>query len=244
MPNKFNMSVENNVFYAKRNVVDSIWKEANIEGIAVTYPETKEIFEGRVVEGLSIDEAVAINNLKRAWQFIFDNLDAPVDLAFVRQVNGVVGSGTAVRPGDLRQYDVMIRGTSWRPEIPVSDSAEEMILKASSIESSQDAALRLLCDLCRAQLFSDGNLRTAQICANKILIAGGAGVLAIPVQMKPEFESLLVDFYETADSGDLERFLVDCAINGYEDPSIASRGNSTLAQARRAERRHFDDCCR
>lgn len=25
------MSIEDNIFYAKRNIVDSIWKEANIE---------------------------------------------------------------------------------------------------------------------------------------------------------------------------------------------------------------------
>ena len=27
------MSIEDNIFYAKRNIVDSIWKEANIEGV-------------------------------------------------------------------------------------------------------------------------------------------------------------------------------------------------------------------
>ena len=29
------MSIEDNIFYAKRNIVDSIWKEANIEGETV-----------------------------------------------------------------------------------------------------------------------------------------------------------------------------------------------------------------
>lgn len=35
------MSIEDNIFYAKRNIVDSIWKEANIEGIDITFPATK-----------------------------------------------------------------------------------------------------------------------------------------------------------------------------------------------------------
>lgn len=37
------MSIEDNIFYAKRNIVDSIWKEANIEGIDITFPATKAV---------------------------------------------------------------------------------------------------------------------------------------------------------------------------------------------------------
>lgn len=40
MKNKFNLTREQNVFVAKRNIVDYIWKSANLEGIDVTYPET------------------------------------------------------------------------------------------------------------------------------------------------------------------------------------------------------------
>lgn len=35
------MSVEENIFVAKRNLVDYIWKSANLEGIAVIYPQTE-----------------------------------------------------------------------------------------------------------------------------------------------------------------------------------------------------------
>lgn len=36
------MLVEDNVFHAKRNLVDSIWKEAHIEGVKATFPEIQE----------------------------------------------------------------------------------------------------------------------------------------------------------------------------------------------------------
>lgn len=39
--NKYKMTVEENLYYAKRNLVDSMWKSANLEGIAVTYPQTE-----------------------------------------------------------------------------------------------------------------------------------------------------------------------------------------------------------
>ena len=38
-------AVKFNVFYAKKNVVDSIWKEAIIEGVNITYPQAKVIVE-------------------------------------------------------------------------------------------------------------------------------------------------------------------------------------------------------
>ena len=41
---KYNMTMEENILYAKRNIVDSIWKSAKLEGIPVTFPETQAIF--------------------------------------------------------------------------------------------------------------------------------------------------------------------------------------------------------
>ena len=72
MENKFNLTREQNVFVAKRNIVDYIWKSANLEGIGVTYPETQAIYDGGIVNGLTVDKIIAINNLKYAWQFILE----------------------------------------------------------------------------------------------------------------------------------------------------------------------------
>lgn len=71
---KYKMDREANVFWAKRNIVDYIWKSANLEGIAVTFPETNAIYNGVAVEGCSVENIVKINNLKHAWQFLFDTL--------------------------------------------------------------------------------------------------------------------------------------------------------------------------
>ena len=73
MKNKYNLTREQNIFVAKRNIVDYIWKSANLEGIAVTYPETQAIYDGGIVNGLTVDKIIAINNLKYAWQFILEN---------------------------------------------------------------------------------------------------------------------------------------------------------------------------
>ena len=214
LENTYNMSVADNIFYAKRNLVDSIWKEARVEGISVTFPETKEIFEGRAVSGLSVDDTVAINNLKRAWEFVLDTLDADVDLAWVRQLNGIVGAGIVADAGQLRMSDVSIGGTEWRPDLPDYDTAREMLSEMAAVQPGELRALKTFSSLCRAQLFYDGNKRTAQLAANKVLISTGAGILAVPPSEQAEFTAKLVGFYESDDDAKLVSFLHERCIDG------------------------------
>ena len=49
MKNKFTLTQEQNIFVAKRNIVDYIYKSANLEGIHVTFPETQAIFDGVIL---------------------------------------------------------------------------------------------------------------------------------------------------------------------------------------------------
>ena len=40
MLDKYQLTLEENIFLAKRNIVDSIYKESKLEGIAITFPES------------------------------------------------------------------------------------------------------------------------------------------------------------------------------------------------------------
>ncbi|HBK6300811.1 TPA: hypothetical protein ACHDNO_001692 [Campylobacter jejuni] len=37
------MTIKENIFLAKRNIIDNIYKSARLEGIAVTFPQTEAI---------------------------------------------------------------------------------------------------------------------------------------------------------------------------------------------------------
>ena len=80
MLDKYQLTLEENIFLAKRNIVDSIYKESKLEGIAITFPETNEICEGRAVAGMSVDDIVKVNNLKHAWEFVLETVEYPIDL--------------------------------------------------------------------------------------------------------------------------------------------------------------------
>lgn len=70
-----------------------------------------------------------------------------------------------------------------------------------------DVAIRLCLYCMKAQIFNDGNKRTAVIFANHYIISKGKGLLVIPEKRVPEFKKLLVAYYENRDSGKIETFL-------------------------------------
>lgn len=193
------------VSLAKRMVIDLIYKEARLEGIGVTFPQTCQLYEGANVAHLSVDDVLKINNLKHAWQFIFDTLNEKVTLPYVSQVNFYVQAGLSRDCGQLRNMPVRIGGTDWAPTMP--NRAEAMY----NIENINDP-LELCAYLMRSQLFSDGNKRTAQLVANQLLISRNIGVLAIPVDQLEEFRTLLIAYYETANSHSIVQFMRKCII--------------------------------
>ncbi len=91
MEPKFKMTREQSIFVAKRNIIDYIWKSAKLEGLGVTYPDTEAIFNGLGVENVPVAEIIAVNNLKRSWQFVMGNLDYPIDYPFICKINQIVG---------------------------------------------------------------------------------------------------------------------------------------------------------
>lgn len=146
---------EDNIFYAKRNLVDSIWKEARLEGIAVTFPQTAEIVEGRSVAGLPIDDVMAVNNLKHTWQYILDSLDTPNNLNTLKKINYKIREGGVVRyAGDLRTGIVRVGGTNWVPEVPNAHAIEFSLSEINKLSDPTNRALHMMAYICRAQMFT------------------------------------------------------------------------------------------
>lgn len=217
MKDKYNMTQENNILYAKRNLVDSIYKEAKLEGIGVTFPDTHELIDGRSVAGLSVDDVVKVNNLKHAWQFILETIDYPMDLRYLRQINTEVGSGIVYEAGNLRSSSVEIGGTSWKPDIPDYDSCKDAVNRICGSDlCCTERSIDLMLYAMRSQMFMDGNKRTAQIAANQMMIQGGCGLISIPEDRQGHFLRLLVSFYETNTPNEIKQFVYDECIIGID----------------------------
>ncbi|MBR3249480.1 MAG: Fic family protein [Clostridia bacterium] len=214
MENKYNMTIEQNVFVAKRNIVDYIWKSANIEGINITFPETQVIYDGGNIAHLRVDEIVTINNLKHAWQFILNTLNSKLDFNYLCSINSLVGSNLIENAGKLRYGDVRIGGTDWKPELPSKDEIEKNIEKYKKIENATERSISIMCYLMRTQAFWDGNKRTAMLFANAEMIKNGAGIISVSGNQKTEFGELLTEFYETNNMEKLKNWIYNNAIDG------------------------------
>ena len=212
--NKYRMNEEQNVFLAKRNIVDYIWKSAKLEGLGVTFPQTQEIYDGGIIHGVPRDEVVAVNNLKHAWQFLFDSLDYPMDLPYLCHLNQVVGSNLIYGSGYLRKIPVRMGGTSWVPDMPIESMIKEELADVLAIESATERAITLMLWSMRRQMFPDGNKRTSMLAANQVMIQNGCGIISVPIEEQGAFTEKLVRFYETNDMTDIKSFVYDRCTDG------------------------------
>ena len=96
MQDKYHLTLEQNLYLAKRNLIDSIWKSAKIEGINVTFPQTYAIVEKAAVQNVSVEDILKITNLKHAWQILIQEPEAPLTLEWLCKVHGEVAKDEAL----------------------------------------------------------------------------------------------------------------------------------------------------
>lgn len=220
MENKYNLTREQNVFIAKRNIVDYIWKSANLEGIAVTYPETQAIYDGGIVNGLTVDNVIAINNLKYAWQFILETSDLSDDFHVLCKLHKLTCDRLVLEQelGKIRTTPVNIGGTSWKPQFPIESQIREELeeLLSQPDITKTELAIEIMLWIMRRQMFIDGNKRVAMLFANKIMIDNGCGIITISQENQPKFYELLIQFYETGDNSKLKQWIYTTSIDGID----------------------------
>lgn len=196
---------------AKRLLVDSIWKSANLEGLGTTFPNTEAILNNIPVS-TSYNEVNFIINMRNAWQFIFDSIDYPIDVMYLRELNRIAGDRLFNGNGIIRSTVVGIGGTDWTPEIPNYDDIVKDLKTILSIDDSITRALKCFCYIARTQIFIDGNKRVAQLIANKILIEDGVGIFQVPISGISKFIELLVGYYETGIDVKILKFMKNFCI--------------------------------
>lgn len=196
---------------AKRLLVDSIWKSANLEGLGTTFPKTEAILANAPTT-TKTEEVLFVINMKRAWQFLLDNLDFDNSLMLLREYNKIVGELLFNYAGEIRTIPVQIGGTAWEPEIPHTGIIIDTIEEIGRIEDVELRALRYFCYVARTQMFVDGNKRVAQLIANKILIENNIGIFQIPIEKLEEFKGLLIRFYESDNDMEIIDFMKEYCV--------------------------------
>ena len=191
--------VKLNLDFARRNMVDLIYKQSILEGIVTTYSDTETIVNGGIVKDMTAKDISKVVNLKRAWEFIMSEgvITYPTNYAILCQINAIVEDGFSYSAGKIRSIPVSIGGSTYMPPIPLEIKVKDEINRI--INSSDDVietTIKILLYVMKTQIFLDGNKRTAVIFANHYLISRGKGLIAIPVELVSEYKKMLIDYYE------------------------------------------------
>lgn len=215
MKNKYRMSMEDNIFFAKRKLVDNIYKSANLEGIAVTFADTYSFLNNVNTGNISIDDMLKLKGLKDAWEFVLNTVNDELTIDYIKKIHFEICKGQNIYPlGEFRDKGVGITGTSWRPKLPEEcdyNAELEIILKNPN---ELDRCIDIFCWIQRSQMFLDGNKRVANLVANKEMIKNGQGIISIPVELIGEYFTRLINYYETNDNSELKKWLYENAVDG------------------------------
>lgn len=214
---KLDEKVEQNIDFTKRNLVDTIYKQAILEGVATTFADTESIIEGGKVNNMTSKDILKIVNLKHAWEFILNKnvIISHTNFALLCEINKMVEEGFYYTAGKVRNVPVTIGGTKWTPDLPIESVIKEELEEIFNREMDDvDRAIELLLYTMKKQIFIDGNKRTSVIYSNHYLISKGKGIIAIPAELTEEFKGLLIPYYEGRDENRIKKFIREkCYMN-------------------------------
>lgn len=184
---------EQNIFLAKKTFVELVYNTAYIEGCNVTFPQTQTIIDGAVVSGIAVDDIQTVLNLRDAWKYCIENVDAELNLDYICKINEFVSRNESLQWGALRTGTVGVG--DFTPTLPVKEKVLQELERIKQITDPTEKALEYFAYACKQQLFWDGNKRTSTIVASKILIESGSGILTIGKNNAEEFNTALNDWY-------------------------------------------------
>ena len=215
MKDKYNMSLEDNIFFAKRKLVDNIYKSANLEGIAVTFADTYAFMNNVNTGNISVDDMLKLKGLKDGWEYVINHVNEELTIDFIKKIHFEVCKGQNIYPlGEIRDKGVGITGTSWRPKLPSECNYDEELKEILSNKNKLERCIDLFCWIGRSQMFLDGNKRVANLIANKEMIKNGQGIIAVPVEEIGNYLTKLIRYYESGDNAELKEWIYENCIDG------------------------------
>ncbi len=200
---------------AKRQLSELVYDAVNLEGINFTLPEIQTLLEGITVGGHKIsDQEIALNQAN-AWRTLFKWIDQgkfTVSAPKACELHAIAAKNEALEWGKFRSGSVTIAGTNYMPpkakHLPVL--FESVTFEALALPDIYDQAIFLFLNMARNQFFYDVNKRMGRFMMNGMLLDAGYPAINLPAKRQLEFNTLMLDFYETGQQQPMNTFLRSC----------------------------------
>lgn len=209
------------IILAKKLLPDVVFNMASLEGNPFTYPEVQTLLEGITIGGHKVSDEQQIFSIRNGWNHLFDIVkrnNSSIDIDTFNKFNYIVAKDEALISGSFRTGQVRIAGTDFMP--PKAEELEGIFKKElpellKRCKTITDLALEIFLWGALNQFYYDGNKRTARLVSNMILIANGQGIFNIKAKDRLEFNTLMVDFYNTKEADDIFKFLYNKCLEKY-----------------------------
>lgn len=181
--------------------IDLSWKSSQIEGNTYSLLETERLHrESKTADGKTKEEALMLLNHKDALRFILDNPDylQALSVSHIEDIHLLLTKELSVDRG-IRHRRVGITGTNYHPldnEFQIREAMRDTCDLINIKENIFEKALLALVLLSYIQAFADGNMRTARMTSNAILIANGYCPLSFRSVDSIDYKKAMLVFYE------------------------------------------------
>ena len=93
MKNKYNMIKEDNIFFAKRKLIDNLYKSANLEGIALTFADIVAFVNNVSTGNISALDMLKLKGLKDAWEIVLKSIDEELSIDYIKRIHFEICKG-------------------------------------------------------------------------------------------------------------------------------------------------------
>jgi len=201
-------------FIAKKDKVDFIYNTSALEGNPLTYPEVQTLLEGITVGGYKLSDEQMILNQNKSVELLFEmikNKTFKFDKRTICALNEKVSFEESLKWGEFRDGNVNIGGTIFLPPSfeKLDTIFEDGVEKLEQIKHPIVKAICVFLFCAKNQFFYDGNKRTGRLMMNGVLLSSGYPTLNIKAKDKLEFNSKMIEFYESKECVDMVEYLLD-----------------------------------
>ena len=200
---------------AIRDVPSLVHDAVNLEGVAMTLPEVQTILDGITVGGHKISDQNMALNQADTWKHLFSIISAGkfnFSKTVALELHSIAGKEEALDWGAFRTGNVTISGSDYEPPSPKLLDEEWLKIETeiSAIGDIYDRAIAAFLKMARTQFFWDVNKRMGRFMMNGILLSQGFPIINVPAKRQKEFNQLMLEFYSTADTNEMNKFLRSC----------------------------------
>lgn len=215
------LEVKKLIILTKKLLPDVVFNMASLEENPFTYPEVQTLLEGITVGGHKLSDEQQILNIRNGWIYLLDLVvkkETNIDVNLFNIFNNIVAKDEALISGTFRNGQVRIADTDFMP--PKAEELDNIFKNELSkiikrCKSKTDLAFEIFLWGSLNQFYYDGNKRTSRLVSNLILISNGQGMFNIKVKDRLEFNTLMVEFYNTRRTDRIFEFLYNKCLERY-----------------------------